>query len=239
MVVEVLRRVDLLQFAVAHDGDALAERHRLHLVMGDVHGRDAETLVQLRELGAHRHAQLRVEIGERLVHQERLRFADDRASHCHPLPLSARQRRGLALEQRLEAEQVRSLRDAASGLLLVHLAHLEAVAEVAFDGHVGVEGVVLEDHRDVALARREFGDVPVADADRAVGRLLETRDHPQQGRLPAAGGADEHHELAAVDRQVDVAHCVHAAGEHLRDAFEENPAHRLTCMEVITRCCYK
>ena len=45
-----LRRVALLQHAVAQHRDALAERHRLDLVVGHVDGRHAEPLVQLREL---------------------------------------------------------------------------------------------------------------------------------------------------------------------------------------------
>ena len=40
--VERLRRVDLLDAAVAHDGDALPERHRLDLVVRDVDGRRTE-----------------------------------------------------------------------------------------------------------------------------------------------------------------------------------------------------
>ena len=44
--VERLRRVDLLHPAVAHHGDALAERHRLDLVVRDVDGRRAEARVQ-------------------------------------------------------------------------------------------------------------------------------------------------------------------------------------------------
>ncbi len=67
---EVLRRADLLEQAVAHDRDAVAHRHRLDLVVGDVDGRRAEALVQPRDLGAGLHAQLGVEVRERLVHQE-------------------------------------------------------------------------------------------------------------------------------------------------------------------------
>ena len=61
--------------AVAHHRDALPERHRLDLVVRHVDGRDAEPLVQLRERRAHADAQLRVEVRERLVEQERLRLA--------------------------------------------------------------------------------------------------------------------------------------------------------------------
>ena len=112
LAVEHLRRVDLLDQAVAHDRDALPERHRLDLVVRDVDGRDAEPLVQARQLGAHADAQLRVEVRERLVHQERGRLAHDRAAHRDALALTARERRGPAVEQVLEPEQARRLGDA-------------------------------------------------------------------------------------------------------------------------------
>jgi len=39
-----------------------------------------------------------------------------------------------------------------------------------------------------------------------LGHVLEPGDHPQQRRLAAAGGPDQHHELAVADRQADVVH---------------------------------
>ena len=73
-VVELLGRRDLLQLAGAHDRDAVAHRHRLDLVVRDVDRRDVEVALQARDLGARLHAQLGVEVRERLVHQERLRM---------------------------------------------------------------------------------------------------------------------------------------------------------------------
>jgi hypothetical protein len=75
--------------AAEHDGHAIAERHRLGLVVGDVHRRRAEPALDARHLGAHLHAELGVEVRQRLVHQEALRVADDRAAHRHALPLAA------------------------------------------------------------------------------------------------------------------------------------------------------
>ena len=107
LAIEHLRRVDLLHGAVAHHGHARAERHRLDLVVRDVDRRHAEPLVQPRQLGAHVDAELRVEVRERLVHQERGRLADDGAAHRDPLPLPARERAGTPFEQLLEAEHAR------------------------------------------------------------------------------------------------------------------------------------
>ena len=67
-----------------------------------------------------------------------------------------------------------------------------------------VEGVVLEDHRDVAVFGGHVVDHPLADADLAVGDLLQAGDHAQRGRLAAAGRADQHHELLVPDVQVQV-----------------------------------
>ncbi len=91
MVVQLLRLGHLLQFALAHDRDTLAHRHRLDLVVGDVDRRHAEVVLDLADLRAHLHAKLGVEVRERLVHQERGRLAHDRSSHRHALSLTARE----------------------------------------------------------------------------------------------------------------------------------------------------
>jgi hypothetical protein len=51
---------------------------------------------------------------------------------------------------------------------------------------VRVQRVILEHHRDVALLRREVGDVALADADHAVADALESGHQAQHRRFPAA-----------------------------------------------------
>ena len=98
LVVELHRRAHLLQHAGAHHRHPVAEGHRLGLVVGHVDGGGAEALLDPRDLGAHLHAQLRVEVRQRLVHQERRRVAHDRAAHRHALALAAGEVGGLAVE---------------------------------------------------------------------------------------------------------------------------------------------
>ena len=112
VVVQVLRGADLLEQALAHDGDPLAHRHRLDLVVGDVDHRGPEALVEARDLGARLHAQLGVEVGQRLVHQEHRGLADDRPAERDALPLAAGELLGLAVEQVLELEDPGRLADA-------------------------------------------------------------------------------------------------------------------------------
>ena len=134
-------------------GDPLAQGHRLDLVVGDVDGRHTEPVVEPGELAPHRDAELRVEVRERLVHQERLRLAHHRPPHRHSLTLAAREEGGPPAHQRLQTERVRHLVDPGLPLRLRHAAQLEPEAEVLLDRHLRVERVVLEHHRDVAVAR--------------------------------------------------------------------------------------
>ena len=225
LAVERLRTIDLLHGAGAHHRDARAERHRLDLVVRDVDGRDPETLVEACQLGAHVDAQLRVEVRERLVHQERSRFAHDRAAHRDALPLAAGERAGAAMEELLEPEHPRDVSDAALDLLLRGLPHLEPVGEVLGHGEVGVQSVVLEHHRDVTVTGSEPGDLAVADPDLAVADLLESGEHAKQRRLAAAGRADEHHELTARDREADLVDSHHVPREDLRHPLELDLGH--------------
>jgi len=57
----------------------------------------------------------------------------------------------------------------------------------------------LKHHRGAAVAGRDVVDARIADVNVAGGGRFQTGDEPQQRRLAAAGGADEHHELAVFD----------------------------------------
>ena len=88
-----LRCVHLLQDSVTQHGDTLAQGHRFDLVVRHVDRRDAEPVVEARELAAHRDAQLGIEVRERLVHEECLRLAHHRPAHRNALALAARRAR--------------------------------------------------------------------------------------------------------------------------------------------------
>jgi len=88
-VIEFGRRADLLDDAVAHDDDAVTHAQGFHLVVRDVERGHAEAALQLDDLRSHLHAQRRIEVGERLVHQEHLRLAHDGAAEGDALALPA------------------------------------------------------------------------------------------------------------------------------------------------------
>ena len=118
------------------------------------------------DLGARLDAQLGVEVGQRLVHQEDRRLADDRPAERDALALPAGQLLRLAVEQLLELDGLGGLVDPALDLRLGDLAQLEPEGEVLADRHVRVERVALEDHRDVAILGRNVVDDAIADPQR-------------------------------------------------------------------------
>ena len=67
--------------------------------MGHVNDVGTQPLEQLLDFGAHLLAQLRVQVGQRLIEDEHLGLAHDGPSDRHPLALAARQRGGPAIEQ--------------------------------------------------------------------------------------------------------------------------------------------
>ena len=68
---------------------------------------------------------------------------------------------------------------------------------------MGIQGVVLEDHGDVAVLGREIGDVAFTDPDCSGVDLLQAREHPERGGLAATGWSDQDHEFAVADLQIE------------------------------------
>ncbi|MNQ09483.1 hypothetical protein D3C85_223000 [compost metagenome] len=223
-VVELERRTDLLHPARAHHDDAVGHGHGFHLVVRDVDHGVAQALVQGLDLGAHLHAQLRIQVGQRLVEEEQRGLAHHGAAHGDALALSARERARQAVQVGREVEQAGGLFDARAEVAFGLAARARAEGDVLVDRQVRVERIALEHHRDVALLRRQVVGPCAADAQLAAADGLQPRDHAQQRRLAAARGADEHDELAVGNVQVDAVHDGHA-GEILAQLLELNLSH--------------
>jgi len=95
-VVDLLRRADLLDTALVHDGDTIRHRHRLELVVGDVDGGRIDAVVQLAQLTAHQPAKFRIQRAQRLIMRKALgrrTMARPRATRWRSPPESPPSRR--------------------------------------------------------------------------------------------------------------------------------------------------
>ena len=204
LVVDHLRPVELLDAPARHHGDAIAHRHRLLLVVRDVHEREVELALHALELDLHLAAQLEVERAERLVEQQHARPQHERARQRDALLLPAGELARPPIGDSRAAARARAPpRRGAVARLRATLALLEAVGHVLEHRHVREQRVVLEDGVDAAPVGRDADRVDAADQDRALGRLLEAGEQAQRGRLAAARRAEQREELAAAHGEID------------------------------------
>src|SRR3989454_3644227 len=226
LVVDLPRRRHLLQNTVFHDRDPVAHGHRFDLVVGDIYKGRAQPLVHLLELDPGLDTKHRVQVGQRLVEQEDPRLTDDGAAERDALPLAAGELARLAPEQGVQPEDAAGLLDPRYDPGPGAAARLEAEGHVVEHAHVRVERVGLEDHGHVSVAGRHLVDDLVVDLDLTGGDVLEASQHAQGGRLAAAGGPDQDHELGVPNRKAEVIHGRRFGRELLGDVFVGDGRHR-------------
>ena len=210
---------DLLDAAFVHDDDPVADGQRLLLVVRHVDEHQAELALERSQLHPHPQPQEAVEVAERLVQQQGLRFHHEHAGQRHPLLLAARERARLAVRHRPQADHVEGAPCLLAALLLRDAAHLRPELHVLQHRPVGEEREVLEDGGGRALVRREPEQTFSVQEDVPTRRLLVSADHPERRRLPAARGPEQNDVLAVGDVQVDVVH----GGEVLAEPLGQAP----------------
>ena len=226
MVEHLLGGADLLDEAVLHDDDTVAQSHSLGLVVGHVDEGGVDALAQLDDLGAHLVTQLGVQVGQRFVHQEHLGITDDGAANSHTLTLAAGQSLGLTVQVLGDIQDGGSLPHLLVDLILGNLAQLQGKGHVLIHGHVGIERVALEHHGDIAVLGLHVVHPLAADEQIALGDILQTGHHPQGGGLAAAGRTDQHDELLVRNLQIEVVDGGHLVVIDLLDAFQNYSCHK-------------
>ena len=191
-----MRRADLLDEAVLHDDDAVAQGHGLGLIVGDVDKRGVDALPQLDEFGPHLIAELGVQIGQRFVHQQYLRVNNNSSSQSNPLLLTTGKLRRHPVFQVTDLDGFQYLLYLRLHLCSGHLTVFQAKGDVILDGHMRKNSIVLKDHTHITQMGRDIIDDLVIYFDRAAFDRVEADDHAQQSRFAAAGGAQQRKKLA-------------------------------------------
>ncbi len=107
VIVKVLRSIDLLHETVFHNDDTGPHRHSLDLIVRNVNKRGRKANVEFGNFRTHLCAELRVQVGKRLVEKEYFGFADDRTAERHALTLTARKSLRLTGQVISDTENIR------------------------------------------------------------------------------------------------------------------------------------
>ena len=119
-----------------------------------------------------------------------------------------------------DVEDLSSLFNELLDFVLRNLTELQTECHVIENGHMGVQSVVLEYHRDISVLRSNVVNETVADEHFALGDLLKTCNHTESCGLTAAGRAYEYDELLVLDIHCEIGNGNNAAGIALVYASE-------------------
>ena len=227
-LVDLGRRPHLLDPTGSHDGDAVGDRHRLLLVVGDVGDREAELALKPLDLVAHEHPEVGVEIRQRLVEEEHAGPHAQRAGQRDALLLAAGQLIRAAIPEPFQAHDAQEVLHARGDLAARAAPDAERIPHVAGHRQVREERVALEDHRGGPPIRRIPRHVLPVEPDPAGVRADEPAGHAQEGRLAAAARADERDQLAFPDLGVDTVDGHDGAVALGQPLQPEDGAHRAT-----------
>src|SRR5690606_35494253 len=202
-VIDLVRRTDLFDIALAHDHEAVGELERLLLVMGDEHGRVAGGIVDLTQPSAQVTAHLGIERAEGLVEQQYARFDGERPRQGDALALAAGELVRIAVAKPRQLHEIEQLRgsppDLAPREAVASAPDRQAEADIVEHVHMAEQRIVLEDEADIAFLDRTQRRVAAAEPDAAGIGTLQSGDQAQQGGLAGAGRAEQGDQFARTD----------------------------------------
>jgi len=211
---------DLLEAAVVEHSDAVRNRERLLLVVGDRDSGDARLLEDTPDLLAHLDTESHVEVRERFVEQEDVGFGREAPGERHTLLLPAGELVGRAFAHSGHVDEFEEGVDALRGGLVVEVGQPERdVLPTERWGTARSPGRRCRRRGSRRPRTSGAGDGVTGQRDGALGRAFEASEQTQRRGLPAAGGTEQREEFA-------VAHGEREVGDRrlrpvlLRDAVE-------------------
>src|SRR6187402_230068 len=236
---QVLGRRDLHHLAEVEHRYAVGDvAHHREIVRDEQIG-ELEALLQLDQQVDDLRLDVHVERGDRLVGDDEFRLERERARNRDALALPAGKLVRVADRHfRIEPDRAEQFLHALRGFRrsFGQAVETNGLTQDVADGHARVErGVrILEHHLHAAAQRPDrgggsAGDLLSGEADRSGGRLVDAHDESREGRLAAAGFADDadgfagrHVEVDALDRAHDFLRAEEAVARQ-REVFHQRP----------------
>jgi len=203
VVVKVLGSVDLLESAPVHDGHVIRHDQGFGLVVGDVDESGTDLGLELLQFHLHLLPQLEIQGTQRFVQKQHGRLQHQTPGNGDALFLSAGK---LIYFFVSEAGQIDPFENSGNLLRnggLFFSPPLETEGDVFADIHHGKQGQALKYQVHRPLVGGYSQHAPTTNVNRAAVRFGQSCNHPQQGRLAAAGGAQNGEKMAALDTEAD------------------------------------
>ena len=198
----------MLDDAVLHNGDTVADGHCLFLIVGDIHGGDANALLGVADDAAHLDTELCVQIGKRLVHQQHIRRDNQCASQCDTLLLTAGKLGGIHICLVPQPDHFQIMVRQLLGLLLCFMMQLHGREGQVFEHrHVRIQIELLEHHAGGLPHQLCFvfaGQLLSVDVDMAAGGLFQKVHTAHGSGFARTGWPDDHQLFAFGHFQVDI-----------------------------------
>ena len=227
IIVQVLRGIYLLHETVFHNNDSRTHRHSFDLVVRNVDERRSKTGVKLGDFRSHRSTKLCVQVGQRFVEKEYLGFTNDRTTERNTLSLTT----GECL--RFSGKVIGDTKDFSRSFNLLvddflgYFTKFQTERHVVINGHVGIERVVLEYHRDVSVLGNNVVYELAVDVKFTAGDFFQTCDHTKRRRFTATGRTYQYDEFLVSDVQSEVEHCLYTGRVYFVNAFKFKSCHNL------------
>jgi hypothetical protein len=164
--------------------------------MGDVDSRHLQLLLDAANLVAQGDAHLGVESGEGFIEQENFGLDSQSTGQSDALLLATGELVGIAVAFVAQTDQVKQFSAALVDKVFGLVFDGHAKGNILLGGHVGKEGVGLEDHTHRALAGGSLGNIVAVEEDIAGAGCLKTGDHAQDRGLATATWSQQRQEFS-------------------------------------------
>ncbi len=204
LVVQAIRRIPLLNGSLGHDADLIRHGEGFMLVMGNQYRGDVLVLEDFTYFERQALAQVDVQIRERFVKQDQLWARSQCARQCDTLLLAAREFMRIMATLAIQADSGQQFGHPAPTLATIETGQAEA--DVGRNRQVREKRVVLKNHADLPLLRRQLvcgaADAATLHANLASGNVLKAGDTAQQRGLAATRRSQQAGNVASFDAKV-------------------------------------
>ena len=145
-----------------------------------------------------------IKVRQGLVKKQNLRFQYQSSCNRNALLLAARQFRRQSVSVALKPNQIQPLDGAVLGFRFIKARKSQTVGHIFHHTHMRKQCVGLKHHGDVTISGRQQCHITVADENGSFGRHLQPGNHAQCSRLATARRAEQSHQFASFDLQVNI-----------------------------------